>query len=478
MRHSKKHSRRRKARSRGDQQSQQLEPRLLLTSVLGDFNGDGYNDLATGIPHEDVGRLADAGTVLVRYGTGYGLTGLTETWNGRNIDGLSVATDDQFGASLTVGDFDGNGVDDLAIGVPNRDVSGIRDAGAVAVVYGYRHGMFGAGLSPYRTQTFFQGVDGLADKPEMLDRFGTTLAAGDFTGDGNDELVVGVPSESFVTAEQPDFVTFEDAGAVHVINGSSRGLHTANDQFWTRRLVDGMMGRYDRFGSSFAVGDFDGSGHDDLAIGAPGETIGGQQSAGGVHVLNSLASGIGLSRWSNQWFHQDSREFWYTAVDGTDRFREVEDSAEAFDLFGSSLAAADFNGDGRDDLAIGVPGEDFATGAVNTLLTSRDRRTRGLSLIGNKMIREWDLGVRGSLNDLFGYTLAVRNDGPTNHLLVGIPGYRFNAGAVGVVTNLTDFRSLSSSGGRMLFNRTPGDHTNDFWGSSITVGQINSRSDR
>ena len=65
MRHSKKHSRRRKALSRGAQQSQQLESRLLLTSVLGDFDGDGHNDLATGIPHEDVGRVADAGTVLV-----------------------------------------------------------------------------------------------------------------------------------------------------------------------------------------------------------------------------------------------------------------------------------------------------------------------------------------------------------------------------------------------------------------------------
>jgi len=471
MRHSKKHSRRRKARSRGDQQSQQLEPRLLLTSVLGDFNGDGHNDLATGIPHEDVGRVADAGTVLVRYGTGYGLTGPTETWNGRNIDGLSVATDDQFGASLTVGDFDGNGVDDLAIGVPNRDVSGIRDAGAVAVVYGYRHGMFGAGLSPYRTQTFFQGVDGLADKPEMLDRFGTTLAAGDFTGDGNDELVVGVPSESFVTDEQPAFDTFEDAGAVHVIQGGSRGLHTANDQFWTpgQDRVLGMTARYNRFGSSFAVGDFGGSGHVDLAIGAPGETIGGQPSAGGVHVLYSRASGDGLSGIGNQWFHQNSP-----------RRTGVSDTVEAYDSFGSSLVAADFNNDGRHDLAIGVPGEDARSGAVHVLLTERGRRGR-LSLNGNRTFRESDLGGIGQSDDLFGYSLASRYNGYREELLVGIPGdsSRFVGRSHGAIAVVRPMHHPSAVGrpGQKITNRTAGDRSGDFWGSTLVAGQLNGNAD-
>jgi hypothetical protein len=155
----------------------------LMTAVLGDFNGDGWNDLATGVPHEAIGDAKDARAVLVQYGTGVGLLGSSEVWNADNVNGLNLEAGDRFGAALTVGDFDGNGVDDLAIGILDRDLAGVRDSGVVAVVYGYQRSVIQNGLSPYDTQLFMQGIDGIANQPEMMDRFGSVLAAGDFDGD-------------------------------------------------------------------------------------------------------------------------------------------------------------------------------------------------------------------------------------------------------------------------------------------------------
>src|SRR5262245_5735108 len=95
---------------------------------------------------------------------------------------------------------------------------------------------------------------------------------------------------------------------------------------------------------SLASGDFNLDGFVDLAVGVPNEDIGSVADAGAVNVIYGGFSG--LSSANNQFLSQDS-----TGVD---------DDPETFDLFGYALAAGDFNGDGFDDLAVGVIGEDIA----------------------------------------------------------------------------------------------------------------------
>src|SRR5262245_54731095 len=119
-------------------------------------------------------------------------------------------------------DFNGDGRDDLAVGAPDEDLGTASDAGAVIVIYGSS-----GGLTSTNSQVWTQESTLVPDVAEPGDRFGESLVAGDFDGDGFADLAIGVPGESFGVAGQ--------AGAVNVIYGSPSGLAaTTTDKFWNQ----------------------------------------------------------------------------------------------------------------------------------------------------------------------------------------------------------------------------------------------------
>ena len=377
----------------------------------GDFNGDGYCDLAIGVPGYDLTDIAGAGVVYVINGMDTGLDWQNWVQWDQSVEGIDGIPEpgDSFGTSLAVGDFDGNGRDDLAIGVPGEDIGTTPGAGAVQIIYA---GPANTGLTTLGTKSFNQGGV-LQSQLEVNDQFGEVLAAGDFDGNGSDDLAIGVPEE--------DVGEVADAGVVHVLYSSydGGGLSEAGNQVWQQGAlgVQDIAESYDRFGKSLASGDFDGDGRDDLAIGVPFEDYL-KVDSGAFHVLYSAPNG-GLASLNNQLFTQATgTSLPYLATN------------EEGDRFGTALVAADFNGDGKDDIAIGIAKEDIEivsqldAGSVIVIYALDEN---GLSPDGG--MQRWtqvysDIPGEAAEGDYFGASLSAGDfDGNGRpDLAVGAPG--------------------------------------------------------
>lgn len=281
-------------------------------TVVADFNGDGFADVAAGAPQDAVGGVR-SGAVSVFPGSagGLGTTGLRLTQS--NVGGANEAGDG-FGAALAAADFNRDGYADLVVGAPGEAVGTAAGSGAINVFLGSATGL-GSGVG--RDQSHSGGGN------EAGDHFGQSLAAGDLDGDGFPDLAVGTPGEA--PGSDPA------GGVVFVFRGSATGL--VGNSFRTQEGAAGNTEAGDRFGAAVAIGDVSGDGIADLAVGAPGEAPNADPAGGAVYVLPSSGAG-----------------YYRTQANGGG-------GSEAGDNFGAALAIADFNGNGIGELAVGTPGE-------------------------------------------------------------------------------------------------------------------------
>jgi len=326
--------------------------------ATGDFNNDGIDDLAVGVPGEAIGPLVHAGAVAVFYGTSVGLSASNDQlWhqNSKRIAGVAEAGD-RFGESIISGDFNNDNYPDLAIGVPGEAIGSIQDAGAVNIIYGRA-----TGLHSRRNQIIHQDVARFNGGAEAADRFGVSLSSGDYNRDGIDDLAIGVPGEAIGS--------ITNAGAVQVVYGNTAGLLGSNDIIFHQNTarIPGGSEREDRFGISLASGDFNADGYDDLVIGVPGEAIGKINDAGAVNVLYGATAGLSGLR-SKIW-HQNS-----AGIPGV---------AEKEDRFGTALAAGRINRFRYEDLTISVVGEDWITTPEPNTAETLFGGTNGINAVGS-----------------------------------------------------------------------------------------------
>ena len=337
--------------------------------VWGQFGGGPEADLAIGAPGD-----REQGTVTTLLGGPGGLDLASfQRFTLGGIFGLEVRENFmRFGDSLTGGDFDGDRFADIAIGAPSLSLapdpgspgddigrSSLQNAGGVAVLRGSATGPTTDGASFFR-----QGREGLDETAESFEQFGEAITAGDLSGDGRAELIVGVPNEG-----TPGTKNESSHGAVHVIFGTEKGLTTDSD-----RLLRGSA--FSQFGAAVVTGDLQGDGVRDLVVGQPGATVSGFVAAGAVNVFYGTASGLATT---SQVWTLDS-----TGVAGT---------AAANTRYGSALTAWNFGGTPQADLVVGAPQMDLGAlrdvGGIGLLYGSPS----GLAATNSAVITQDTVGI-------------------------------------------------------------------------------------
>jgi hypothetical protein len=415
--------------------------KVTRANTRSDFDGDGKDDISA---------ASDDGVIVT-----YSSAPHRDQFRVEQLDEDGCAT--CLGNSLVSGNFNGDGYDDLAISdLFELDTTNGTHAGAVWIFYGGPDG-----LQISTVQHITENTAGVPGTSEEGDKFGGALAAGDITGDGKDDLAVGLPDESLGSATL--------AGGVIVFKGSTTGVVTGTGALWIDQNSSGVPGTAetdDGFGWALTIGKVNTDKYADLIIGTPFEnyTDGGTGS-GMLTQFWGSAAGVSLTG--------------VTSISGESVTSAAKTTGEYVFLLGLSTAIGDLNKDGYGDIVVGAPYTEVnwleSPGAVVTI----PGRGTGLSTSGAKVISQNTSGVSGSseTDDYFGDSIAVGDvtgDGYAD-VVTGAPGEAIgtltNAGLIAMLrgssSGLTGTNSQSLDQSSSL---VPGSaETNDYFADSVDI---------
>ena len=301
--------------------------------AVGDFNGDGFQDLLLGAPSGDGpgNSRPEAGEAYVIFG-GPDLPSAIDLadFPGPSIRIYGKDQGDNLGCAVASGDINGDGLDDLIISSceadgPNNDRFGL---GEVYIIFGATS--FPSVIDLLDPGSYGMIIYGVNTK----ERFGAALSAADVNGDKIDDLVIGAPDADGWRVTRPD------AGDVFIIFGSYQPpeiVDLRTTQYPHVSIYGADAG--DHLGESVTTTDVNGDGMSDILAGAPGGDGSGDSrpDAGDAYLISG-------------------REVWPEMIDLRSAAADVSLFGEdPGDGFGSSVLISDIDGDGLEDLIIGAP---------------------------------------------------------------------------------------------------------------------------
>jgi hypothetical protein len=438
--------------------------------VKGDFDGDGFPDLAVGAPGEAISTTAHTGAVFIYRGTPRGLV----AWKSIGELDLAPATalgGDDFGFALASADLDGDGKDDLVVGAPGaRSPTHAARGGVAWVLWGSLGGPTITGALPIDQTTFTGSVS------ENGDRFGEGLALGHVKS-------VGTSAPLLAIAATHEIVDYEQSGWVNTFTATGRTLHNLEGVKLPGTTFGPVV-----FGNQIAIDDFDDDGTNDLAV----TSLGGPNQGPGVSIYTGTGTGFKYATTGFSSSSAPGSEFGTALATGnfdgatynntgtSHKKRELVVSAPnegspswtgrlyhfipvvhadksltlslsnifaqgiipganngATDQLGRAMAARDLDGDGFTDLVVGAPGKNGSHGVVAIFKGSSS------GIVGSQEMT-WSFGFSGSSfetpqnGDGLGTSFAIADfdgDGDLD-VAAGMSWRNNDAGAIEEYTNL------------------------------------------
>jgi len=403
-------------------------PASAATGLSGDFNGDGYRDIAVGAMCTDVGTVSCAGVVVVLYGSSSGVSATRKTVISQNSTGVPGTAEegDLFGANLAAGDLDRDGYSDLVVGAPQEAIGDRDGVGAATVIWGGKSG--------------FTGGKGLPQPSDLAEwgGFASGVAVGDFDGDGDNDVTLTGQNRTRIyngpftrTSGPTSHNTISELGSTYEVTAGDLTGDGAAERVYPFGVTGDSAGRVDYFrwtgtkylrseltnadGFAGSIADINGDGYGDLVLGDSGDPADGNSVNG--HIGGQITVWYGGPTGPDPAqtptvVHQDSAN-----VPGT---------GETGDLFGAAVSTGDINGDGYADVVVGALGEDLGTARDAGQVTVLFGSASGLKTTGAKAYTQNTTGVPGTAESQDSFGSAVRltdltKDGRAE-LVIGVGG--------------------------------------------------------
>ncbi|MBQ9818283.1 MAG: FG-GAP repeat protein [Proteobacteria bacterium] len=392
---------------------------LGMNLMTGDFNGDGKKDLLIAEP-------GGMGTVYLLYGGKKRDKGIYDIMQngGADVSFTTTESGTNLGLSGCIGDFNRDGMDDLALAYISHSATLGNNTSHVVLMAMRREW----DKKVYDITGKIYGKTTLSRPVSTSSRVLHSCAVGDFNDDNIPDIALGMPMDAYQKQKMSGSVTI--VYHPYKYNGTNVDLSKVDEKVGIR--INGNQPNA-QFGYSLAAGDFTGDGRDDLAVSAPNRLVKGPNSEGAVYIYDA-----------NHWPKETCEQ--------PDTLKLVGKGG----LFGYRLQSVDVNGDKRPDLVISAPySGQTSDGALMAYLGGPHFVE---TLEGNQRA---DIELTGS--DFMGFGLGagfgdLNNDGKIDAVVrtAADPMQRANTGAFAVIGDYQDMPQTSSLGEEFLTIAAPG----------------------